>query len=182
MSSLNLIKQSVFKLESGNGNVDGQTNGEKDRQKNGWNYTNFERNLAMMVIYLPVKFEFVWKRFRVRKRKCGQTDRQTDRRTDVGHINLIGGLVTCNPPKNVTKDVLKCWNFHTLGGSTSLLTALGNWWPYIYAWIEHVFILDREVSFKRNSMSLDLLLLEKKLFMKTCTSIWTPHSDAIMLT
>ena len=59
MSSLNLIKQSVFKLESGNGNVDGQTNGEKDRQKNGWSYTNFERNLAMMVIYLPVKFEFV---------------------------------------------------------------------------------------------------------------------------
>ena len=24
----------------------------------------------------------------------------TDRQTDVGHINLIGGLVTCNPPKN----------------------------------------------------------------------------------
>ena len=31
-----------------NGNVDGQTNKR--------NYTNFERNLAMMVIYLPVKF------------------------------------------------------------------------------------------------------------------------------
>ena len=29
-----------------------------DRQTNGRNYTNFERNLAMMVIYLPVKFEF----------------------------------------------------------------------------------------------------------------------------
>ena len=56
----------------------------------------------MMVIYLPVKFEFDWtERFRVRvqKRKCGQTDRQTHRQTDVGHINLIGGLVTCNPPK-----------------------------------------------------------------------------------
>ena len=25
----------------------------------------------------------------------------TDRRTDVGHMNLIGGLVTCNPPKNL---------------------------------------------------------------------------------
>ena len=30
----------------------------------------------------------------------GQTDRQTDGQTDVGHINLIGGLVTRNPPKN----------------------------------------------------------------------------------
>ena len=33
----------------------------------------------------------------------GQTDRQTDGQTDVGHINLIGGLVTRNPPnKNLT--------------------------------------------------------------------------------
>ena len=51
----------------------------------------------MMVIYLPVKFEFDWtNRFgvRVRKRKMW-----TDRQMDVGHINLIGGLVTCNPPK-----------------------------------------------------------------------------------
>ena len=30
----------------------------------------------------------------------GNVDRQTDRQMDVGHINLIGGLVTCNPPKN----------------------------------------------------------------------------------
>ena len=53
-----------FELESGN--VDGQTNG----QTNGRNYTNFERNLAIMVIYLPVKFEFDWtKRFQVRVRK-----------------------------------------------------------------------------------------------------------------
>ena len=37
----------------------------------------------MMVIYLPVKFEFDWSnRFgvRVRKRKCGQTDGWTDKR------------------------------------------------------------------------------------------------------
>ena len=69
-----------------------------DRQTNKQNYTNLERNLAMMVIYLPVKFEFDWtNRFqvRVRKRKCGWRDRQTD----VGHINLIGGSVTRNPPK-----------------------------------------------------------------------------------
>ena len=38
----------------------------------------------MMVIYLPVKFEFDWThRFqvRVRKRKCGRTDGRTDKRT-----------------------------------------------------------------------------------------------------
>ena len=46
--------------------INGQTNG----QTNGRNYTNFERNLAMMVIYVPVKFEFDWtNRFRGRARK-----------------------------------------------------------------------------------------------------------------
>ena len=63
----------------------------------------------MMVIYLPVKFEFDWSnrfKVRVRKRKNvdGQTDRQTDGQTDVGHINLIGGLVTRNPPKKGRKE------------------------------------------------------------------------------
>ena len=43
-----------------NGNVDGQTNGKKTGQTKGQNYTNFERNLAMMVIYLTVKFGFDW--------------------------------------------------------------------------------------------------------------------------
>ena len=41
----------------------------------------------MMVIYLPVKFEFDWpKRFRVRvrKQKCGQTDGWTDKRKKNG--------------------------------------------------------------------------------------------------
>ena len=72
-----------------------------DRQTNKWNYTNFERNLAMMVIYPLVKFEFDWtKRFWVFESGNGNADGQTD----VGHINLIGGLVTCNPPKNWTKD------------------------------------------------------------------------------
>ena len=71
---------------------------DKNGQTNERNFTNFERNLAMMVIYLPVKFEFDWSnrfRLRVRKRKCGwtdgwaekrtkneQTDRKTDKRTD----------------------------------------------------------------------------------------------------
>ena len=36
----------------------------------GRNYTNFKSNLAMMVMYLPVKFEFNWtKHFQVRVQK-----------------------------------------------------------------------------------------------------------------
>ena len=47
----------------------------KNGQTNRQNYTNFERNVAMMVIYLPVQFEFNWtKLFRVRVRKQ-KTDR-----------------------------------------------------------------------------------------------------------
>ena len=39
-------------------------------QTNKHNYTNFERNLAMMVVYVPIKFEFDWtNRFGVRVRK-----------------------------------------------------------------------------------------------------------------
>ena len=62
--------------------TDGQT--DKNGQTNGQNYTIFERNLAMMVIYVHVKFEFDWTnrfRVRVRKRKCGRTDVWTDKRT-----------------------------------------------------------------------------------------------------
>ena len=47
--------------------------GTKDGLTNGQNFTNFESNLAKMVIYLPINFEVDWiKRFqvRVRKRKC----------------------------------------------------------------------------------------------------------------
>ena len=50
LGQLNSTGQSVFELQSRKGNVDGQMNGR--------NYTNFERNLPMMVIYLPVKFVF----------------------------------------------------------------------------------------------------------------------------
>ena len=83
----------VFELESGNKNVDGQmdgqkngqkTNGQKNGQTTRQSYTNFERNLAMMVMYVPVKFDFDWtNRFRVRdrKQKCGWTDGWTEKRT-----------------------------------------------------------------------------------------------------
>ena len=56
----------------------------KTRQMNRRIYTNFERNLAMMVMYVPVKFELDWSnrfRVRVRKQKCGRTDGWTEKRT-----------------------------------------------------------------------------------------------------
>ena len=70
----------------------GQTDGwtDKNGQTNKRNHTNFERNLAMMVMYVPVKFEFDWTkcfRLRVRKQKCGQTDGWTDKRTKNGQTN-----------------------------------------------------------------------------------------------
>ena len=53
---------------------------KKNWQTNRQNYTNFERNLAMMVIYLPVKFEFNWtQRFWVIVQKQMLMDRQTDK-------------------------------------------------------------------------------------------------------
>ena len=65
--------------------TDGRTDKRtKNGQTNRPNYTNFDRNLAMMVIYVPVKFEFDWInrfRVRVRKRKCGRTDGWTDKET-----------------------------------------------------------------------------------------------------
>ena len=77
------LKVNVFELESGNENVDkqtdGQTYGRKNGQTNGQNFTNIERNLAIMLIYVPVKFEFDWSnRFQVRVRKWKMwTDRRT---------------------------------------------------------------------------------------------------------
>ena len=80
---MNSIGRTVFELESGNENVDKQTDGQTDRQTNRQNFTNFERNLAMILIYVPVKYEFDWtNRVRVRKRKCGRRDGWTDKQTD----------------------------------------------------------------------------------------------------
>ena len=62
----------------------------KNGQTNRRNYTNIERNLAIMVIYAPVKFEFDWTnhfQVRVRKQKYGRTDGWTDKRTKNGQTN-----------------------------------------------------------------------------------------------
>ena len=56
-----------------------------DKRTDGRNYTNFKRNLAMMVIYLPVKFELdkpfsSWSP--ETKNVDGQMDGQTDKTMD----------------------------------------------------------------------------------------------------
>ena len=79
----------------------------KNGQTNRWNYTNFVRNLAMMVIYLPVKFEFDWtNRFRVRgrKQKCGRTDKwtkngQTNRWNYTNFVRNLAMMVIYLPVK-----------------------------------------------------------------------------------
>ena len=61
--------------------MDGQTDGQTNKQMNRWNYTNLERNLAMMVIYVTVKYESIGQtifELESGKRKCGQTDGQTN--------------------------------------------------------------------------------------------------------
>ena len=72
-------------------------------QTNRRNYTNFERNLAMMVIYLPMKFEFDWtKRFRVRdrKQKCWRTDKKwTNRRNYTNFERNLAMMVIYLPVK-----------------------------------------------------------------------------------
>ena len=75
MSSLNSIGQSVFKIESGNKLLMDKKTEQMKRQ----NYTNFDRNLAMMVIYLPVKFEFNESAFELESRN-GNVDGQTDKK------------------------------------------------------------------------------------------------------
>ena len=77
--------------------MDEQKKQTKNGQTNRRNFTNFERNLAMMVIYVPVKFEFDWtNHFRVRSPEMKMwTDRRMDRKTD----------------KQRTKGQTKRWNY-----------------------------------------------------------------------
>ena len=84
LSSLNLIRQTVFELESRKRKCGRTYKRTKNGQMNGGNYTNFERNLAMMVIHVPVKLEFDWtNRFRVKSPETKMwTDRWMDKRTN----------------------------------------------------------------------------------------------------
>ena len=87
-----------------------RTNEQTNRQMNGRNYTNFERNLAMMVIYVPVKYEFDWtNRFQVRvgKRKCGRTDGWTDKkRTNERTNGQMNGRNYTNFERNLAMMVI----------------------------------------------------------------------------
>ena len=53
----------------------------KNGQTNERNFTNFEKNLAMM-IYLPVKFEFNWTTVFELESRNENVDRRMDRKTD----------------------------------------------------------------------------------------------------
>ena len=97
------------------------TNGQKKGQTNRRNYTNFKRNLAMMLIYHPVKFEFdrtkhFW--VRVRKWKCWRTNRQMNRQNYTNFERNLAMMVIYLPVKfefNWTKRFRvrvrkqKCW-------------------------------------------------------------------------
>ena len=72
------------------------------QETNRRNYTKFERNLAMMVIYGPVKFEFDRTnhfQVRVRKRKCGRTNGQTNRQNYTNFERNIAMMVIYVPVK-----------------------------------------------------------------------------------
>ena len=79
------------------------TNRQTDKKRtNRQNYTNFERNLAVMVICVPVKFEFDWTncfRVRVRKRKCGRTNGQTNRQNYTNFERILAMMVIYLPVK-----------------------------------------------------------------------------------
>ena len=68
----------MLNLQSRSHNCIYAINGQTNRR----NYINFKSNLAMMVIYYPVKFEFDWtKRFRVRSLETEMLmDRQTNKK------------------------------------------------------------------------------------------------------
>ena len=53
----------------------------KNEQMYKRNYTNFRRNLVMMVLYLPVKFEFDWtKNEKLDRHTDGHWSHQSNRR------------------------------------------------------------------------------------------------------
>ena len=63
--------------------MDRQT--DEKRTNEHTEFHQFRKEPSLMVIYLPDKFEFDWSnrfKVRVRKRKCGQTDGWTDKRTN----------------------------------------------------------------------------------------------------
>ena len=112
MSSLNSIGQSVFEVESGNGNVDGQTNGHKmDKQAE---LHQFERNLAMMVIYLPVKLnsigQSIFESESGNVNVDGQTDKKrTNKQTELHQFERNLAMMVIYLPVKFEFDWTKCF-------------------------------------------------------------------------
>ena len=92
---MNSIGQSVFELESGNGNVEGQTDKKWTNKRMELHQfqkePSYDGDLSPHQIQLDKAFSSY----------SPKTIMLMDRHTDVRHINLIDGLVTCNPPKNL---------------------------------------------------------------------------------
>ena len=57
-------------------------------QTDGQSYTNFKTNLAMMVIYLPVKFEFDWTSVLELESGNGNVNGQMDKKRTNEHTEL----------------------------------------------------------------------------------------------
>ena len=72
------------------------------------------------------------------------------------------------------KIVIKISNFHTFGGGTSLVMSLANRRTDLHVLNNFSSSIDK-ASFKKNSMSLGLVVLEEKLFTRT------PQSDDIKM-
>ena len=62
------------------------------RQTDPQNYTNIESNLAMMVIYLPVKFEFDWTKHFEFESRNGNVDGQTNGKQTHGITPILKQL------------------------------------------------------------------------------------------
>ena len=75
----------------------------KTGQTDGRNYTNFERNLAMMVIYLHIKIEFDWN-----GNVDGQTNGQTNGRNYCNFKRNLAMMVIYLPVK-LEFDWTKCF-------------------------------------------------------------------------
>ena len=66
-----------------------------------------------------------------RNKKCGRADRQTD----VRHINLIGGLVACNPPNEI-----------------SLMLHMLYFLSYVKHFIETLYVIINQLQYKNQDV------------------------------
>ena len=69
-----------------------------------------KKNLALVLSYYPVKCQSIGRSvFELESR-----NQNVDGQTDVGHTNLIGELVTVNPPKTATLELEGMYRFDSV--------------------------------------------------------------------